>query len=80
MLGQSIASMRIPMGQHMTQSANSCRRAFGRARLLLAASALLIVPASADAQVFGNAFGYAPPQQNFPSDYVISDEGKAAPQ
>jgi lipoprotein-anchoring transpeptidase ErfK/SrfK len=71
--------MRIPMGQHMTQTSRSrCRATF-----LVAASALVLAPAflssAAYAQMSDQTLSYAPPQPNFPSDYVTSDEGAAAP-
>jgi lipoprotein-anchoring transpeptidase ErfK/SrfK len=67
--------MRIPMGQHMTQSASS-RRSWCRANLLVALIAPMIVSTAAGAQTLG----YAPAQPNaFPSGYVTSDEGSAAP-
>ena len=68
--------MRIPMGQHMTQSISSSRRFLSRANLFAALIAPLIVSTAAGAQTFG----FAPAQPNaFPSDYVTSDEGTAAP-
>ena len=70
--------MHIPMGQHMTQPANSRRRSFGRASLFLASS-LMIVPATANAQMPGytppQMLGYPPlMQQSFSSGYGTSDE------
>jgi lipoprotein-anchoring transpeptidase ErfK/SrfK len=68
--------MRIPMGQAMTQSISSRRRFVSRSGLLLALIAPAIAPVSASAQILG----FAPAQPNsFPSDYVTSDEGTAAP-
>jgi lipoprotein-anchoring transpeptidase ErfK/SrfK len=69
--------MRIPMGQYMTQSVSSRRRPLGREKLLLAA--LLIAPSFLATSASGQTLGYAPMQQNFPSDYVTSDEDAAAP-
>jgi lipoprotein-anchoring transpeptidase ErfK/SrfK len=69
--------MRIPMGQAMTQSISSRRRPFGRERLLLAA--LLIAPALYATSAGAQTLGYAPMQQNFPSDYVTPDDEAAAP-
>jgi len=67
--------MRIPMGQHMTQPASSYRLSWCRASLLVALISPLIVPAAANAQMFG----YAPATSNaFPPDYVTTDEGTAA--
>jgi lipoprotein-anchoring transpeptidase ErfK/SrfK len=75
---QNITAMSIPTGQHMTQTSIS-----RRTRLLIAASGILIVsaaaPTSTHAQVLGQTLSYAPVQQEFPSDYVTSDEGTAAP-
>jgi len=62
------------MGQHMTQSAFSRRRSLGRANLLIALIAPLVVSTAAGAQTLG----YAPAQPNaFPSDYVTPDDGAA---
>src|SRR5262245_48699030 len=70
--------MRIPMGQAMTQSISSRRRSVSRSGLLLAA--LLIAPAIVPASASAQMLGFAPvPQNSFPSDYVTSDEGAAAP-
>jgi lipoprotein-anchoring transpeptidase ErfK/SrfK len=65
------------MGQHMTQSATFFRRSLGRANLLLAA--MLIAPAIFPTAAGAQMLGFAPMQQNFPSDYVTSDEGAEAP-
>ena len=63
------------MGQHMTQTASFRRRSFGRANLIVALIAPLIVSTAAGAQTLG----YAPAQPNaFPSDYVTPDDGNAA--
>ena len=43
------------------------------------AAALWIVPAFFATPVHAQMLGYAPVQQDFPSDYVTSDEGAAAP-
>jgi lipoprotein-anchoring transpeptidase ErfK/SrfK len=69
--------MRIPMGQHMTKSVPSRRRPLGRERLLLAA--LLMAPAFFATSASAQMLGFAPVQQNFPSDYVTQDEEAAAP-
>ena len=69
--------MHIPMGQHMTQPVSSRRRPLGREKLLLAA--LLMAPAFFATSASAQTLGYAPMQQNFPSDYVTQDEDKAAP-
>ncbi len=78
-LGQSITLMRILMGPHMTQTTTFRRRA----TFLVAASALLLAPAflsgAAQAQMLDQALSFAPAQPNFPSDYVTSDDGDAAP-
>jgi lipoprotein-anchoring transpeptidase ErfK/SrfK len=74
---QSITSMHIPMGQHMTQPVSSRRRPLGREKLLLAA--LLIAPAFFATSASAQTLGYAPMQQNFPSAYVTQDEDTAAP-
>jgi len=78
-LGQSITLMRILMGPHMTQTPTFRRRA----TFLVAASALLLAPAflsgAAQAQMLDQALSFAPAQPNFPSDYVTSDDGDAAP-
>ncbi len=50
-----------------------------RTRLLIAASALLIGAAAASTPAGAQVLGFAPAQQDFPSDYVTSDEGAAAP-
>ncbi|KAH2321340.1 hypothetical protein KXW87_001198, partial [Aspergillus fumigatus] len=73
---QSITSMRISTGQHMTQSISSRRRPLGREKLLLAA--LLIAPAFIATTASAQTLGYAPLQPNFPSDYVTSDESTEA--
>jgi lipoprotein-anchoring transpeptidase ErfK/SrfK len=65
-----------PMGQHMTQSASSRRRSFGRANLLVALIAPLIVSTAAGAQTLGFA---AVQPSAFPSDYVTPEDGAAAP-
>src|SRR5438045_2267463 len=65
------------MGQHMTHSATFLRRSLGRADLLLAA--MLIAPAIFSTSASAQTLGFVPMQQNFPSDYVTSDEGAAAP-
>ena len=69
--------MQIPMGQQMTQSVSFHRRPPGRAKLLLAAMSIapVVFATSAGAQVLG----FAPAQQNFPSDYVTSDADTPAP-
>jgi lipoprotein-anchoring transpeptidase ErfK/SrfK len=71
--------MRILMGPHMTQTTTFRRRA----TFLVAASALLLAPAflsgAAQAQMLDQALSFAPAQPNFPSDYVTSDDGDAAP-
>jgi lipoprotein-anchoring transpeptidase ErfK/SrfK len=69
--------MQISMGQHMTHSATFLRRPLGRAKLLLAAT--LIAPAIFSTAASAQMLGFAPMQQNFPSDYVTPDEGTAAP-
>jgi lipoprotein-anchoring transpeptidase ErfK/SrfK len=74
---QSIAAMHIPMGQHMTQKISSRRRPLGREKLLLAA--LLMAPAFFAVSASAQTLGYAPMQQNFPSDYVTQGEETAAP-
>jgi lipoprotein-anchoring transpeptidase ErfK/SrfK len=66
-----------PMGQHMTQSATFLRRSLGRASLLLAA--MLIAPAILSTSASAQTLGFAPMQQNFPSDYVTPDDSAAAP-
>ena len=68
--------MRIPMGQHMTQSASARRRSFSRANLLIALIAPAILSTAAGAQTLG----FAPAQPNaFSSDYTTPDDGAAAP-
>ena len=57
----------------MTQSVTTLRRPLGRAGLLLAA--LLVAPALSPTSAGAQVLGYAPLQQNFPSDYVTADEG-----
>ena len=69
--------MRIPMGQAMTHSAITTRRPFGREKLLLAA--LLIAPALFATSAGAQTLGYAPVPQNFPQDYVTSDDDATAP-
>jgi lipoprotein-anchoring transpeptidase ErfK/SrfK len=61
----------------MTQSATSRRWPLGREKLLIAA--LLLAPAVFPAPAGAQSLGFAPVQQNFPSDYVTSDEGAEAP-
>ncbi|MCP4619371.1 MAG: L,D-transpeptidase [Bradyrhizobium sp.] len=61
----------------MTRSVSSRRRPLGREKLLLAA--LLVTPAFFATSANAQMLGYAPVQQNFPSDYVTEDEGTAAP-
>ncbi|HKU06731.1 MAG TPA: L,D-transpeptidase [Bradyrhizobium sp.] len=67
--------MRIPTGHPMTQSVVSRRQSWCRAGLLAALVAPIVV-STAGAQTLG----YASAQPNaFPSAYVTSDEGAAAP-
>ncbi|MBI5321520.1 L,D-transpeptidase [Bradyrhizobium sp.] len=61
----------------MTQSATFLRRPSGRANLLVAA--ILFAPTVFATSAGAQTLGYAPRQQNFPSDYVTSDEGTEAP-
>jgi lipoprotein-anchoring transpeptidase ErfK/SrfK len=68
--------MHISMGQHMTRSVSSRRRPLGRERFLLAA--LLMAPAFFATSAGAQTLGYAPMQQNFPSDYVTQDEDTTA--
>jgi lipoprotein-anchoring transpeptidase ErfK/SrfK len=69
--------MRIQWGSQMTQSVTFLRRSLGRANLLLAAT--LIAPAIFSTAAGAQTLGFAPMQQNFPADYVTSDEGAEAP-
>jgi lipoprotein-anchoring transpeptidase ErfK/SrfK len=67
--------MRILMGQHMTQT-HRFRRS---ATVLISAGILLIAPAYLSGAAQAQVLGFVAPQQNFPSDYVTSDEGTVAP-
>ena len=61
----------------MIQPVSSRRRPLGREGLFLAA--LLMAPAFFATSASAQTLGYAPLQQNFPSDYVPQDEEIAAP-
>ena len=61
----------------MTQPAVFHRRPFGRDTILVAA--LLIAPAILPTSAGAQTLGYAPVQQNFPSDYVTPDPSVEAP-
>jgi lipoprotein-anchoring transpeptidase ErfK/SrfK len=61
----------------MTQPVSSRRRPLGREKLFLAA--LLMAPAFFATSASAQMLGFAPLQQNFPSDYVTQDEDMAAP-
>jgi lipoprotein-anchoring transpeptidase ErfK/SrfK len=50
-----------------------------RTRLLIAASAFLVATAAGSTSPHAQVLGYAPAPQDFPSDYVTSDEGATAP-